>query len=176
MSAVIDWFLTWWLRSGRYGWSSLRRRMCEGKYLSTTLPEISTLAEIEECLRKIAWTMDGPLHLYDSISYPETVWARKKDDCDGFAVLASAFLQKWNPDSKPVLLTAIMRPIQHSHTVCVFSLPEEKLRVFDNASLHDEEYEAYKAILSRISEHKGRLVCWDVRNPQTFEMIEFHKA
>ena len=108
MSAIIDWFLTWWLRSGRYGWSRLRRRMCEGKYLSTVLPEVSTLAEIAGCLKEVTWTMDGPLHLYDSISYPGTVWTRKKDDCDGFAILASALLRKWHPDSKPVLLTAII--------------------------------------------------------------------
>ena len=123
MSTIIDWFLTWWLRSGRYGWSRIRRRMCEGKYLSTVLPEVSALSEIEECLSRVTWTMDGPLHLYDSISYPETVWARKKDDCDGFAILAATLLQRWNPDSKPVLLTAIIRPVGQSHTVCVFRLP-----------------------------------------------------
>ena len=161
---------------GRYGWSRLRRRMCELKCFPTALPEVSTLAEIEDCLRQVTWTMDGPLHLYDSISYPETVWTGKKDDCDGFAVLASALLRKWDPHIEPVLLTVIMRPVQQSHTVCVFSLPGEKLRVFDNASLHDEEYEAYSAVVSVISEHKGRLVCWDVRDPETFNMIEFHKA
>jgi len=150
--------------------------MFERKYLSTVLPDVTTLAEIEGCLREVTWTMDGPFHLYDSISYPETVWAKKKDDCDGFAVLASALLQKWNPDSKPVLLTVIMSPVQQSHTVCVFSPPGENLRVFDNASLHDEEYQSYQAVASRISEHKGRLVCRDVRDPETFDMVEFHKA
>jgi hypothetical protein len=85
-------------------------------------------------------------------------------------------LQKWNPDTNPVLLTAIIRPVQQSHAVRVFRLPGEKLRVFDNASLHDEEYEAYPVVMSRISENKGRMVCWDVRDPQTFNMIEFHKA
>jgi len=34
----------------------------------------------------------------------------------------------------------------------------------------------YSAVMSVISEHKGRLVCWDVRDPETFNMIEFHKA
>jgi len=144
--------------------------------LPTTLPEVNTIAEIKGCLQQVTWTMDGLLHLYDSISYPETVWARKKDDCDGFAVLASALLRKWNPDSKPVLLTVIMSPVRQSHTVCVFSLPGRNLRVFDNASLHDEEYQSYQAVTSRVSEHKGRLVCWDVRDPETFDMIEFHKA
>ena len=150
--------------------------MCEGKYLSAALPEVSTLAEIEGCLKEVTWTMDGPLHLYDSISYPETVWAGKKDDCDGFAILASALLRKWHPDSKPVLLTVIIRPVQQSHTICIFSQPTKKLRVFDNASLHDEEYESYSDVMSKISEHKGRLVCWDVRDPETFGMVEFQKA
>ena len=176
MSTIIDWFLTWWLRSGRYGWSRIRRRMYEGKYLSTFLPEVSTLSEIEACLSRVTWTMDGPLHLYDSISYPETVWTKKKDDCDGFAVLASTLLHKWNHDIESVLLTVIMRPVQQSHTVCVFSLPGEKLRVFDNASLHDEEDQSYQVVASRISEHKGRLVCWDIRDPETLDMVEFHKA
>lgn len=173
---MIDLFFTWWLRTGRYGWSGLRRKICERKYLATALPEISTLNEIKECLKQVTWTRDGPLHLYDSISYPETVWARKKDDCDGFAVLASALLKKWNPDSKPVLITAIVRPVKQSHTVCVFLLPEGKYGVFDNASLHDAEYQSYQEVAIRISERSDKLICWDVRDPDEFDIIEFHKA
>ena len=52
----------------------------------------------------------------------------------------------------------------------------KKLRVFDHASLHEGEYDTYTAIMSKISKNKGRLVCWDVRDPQTFDMVEFHKA
>ncbi len=85
MSSVLDWFLVWWLRSGRYGWSKLRRKVFERRYLSTTLPTTSSLEEIETCLKDVRWTMDGPLHLFDCISYPQTTWAKKKDDCDGFA-------------------------------------------------------------------------------------------
>lgn len=176
MNVIIDWFLIWWLHTGRYEWSKLRRKIFECNYLSMPLPRVNSLSEIEGCLKEVKWTMDGLLHLYDSISYPETVWARKKDDCDGFAILASALLRKWNPDIKPVLLTAIIQPVQQSHTVCVFSLPGEKLLVFDNASLRDEGYQSYQAVASMISEHKGRLVCWDVRDPETFDMVEFHKA
>ena len=79
--------------------------------------------------------MDGPLHLYDSISYPQTVWARKKDDCDGFAILAAALLQRWEPSSRPVLLTAMLRPMRRSHTVCVFNVPGAGLWFFDNGTL-----------------------------------------
>ena len=172
---MVDWFLRWWLGSGRYRWSRLRRRLCEGRYLSTVLPSASSLADIEAYLRRVKWTMDGPFHLFDSISYPQTVWARKKDDCDGFAVLAAALLRLWNSEYRPVLVTAMTRPIRSSHTVCVFATSEGGLRVFDNASLQQEEYKTYGEIVSRISERTRRLVCWDVRNPFTLDMVEFHR-
>lgn len=176
MSAISDWFLTWWLHTGRYAWSKLRRRLFERGYLSTTLPEANSLAEIEGCLKEVTWTLDGPLHLFDSISYPETVWAKKKDDCDGFAVLASTLLKKWNNDIKSVLLTVIMSPLKRSHTVCVFSLPSEDLQVFDNASLHTKTYQSYRAVANQISKRRGRLICWDKIDAQKLETIEFHKA
>jgi len=85
MNFIIDRFLIWWLHSGRYRWSWLRRRLFERRYLTMVLPEASSLEEIEASLRQITWTMDGPLHLFDCISYPQATWAKKKDDCDGFA-------------------------------------------------------------------------------------------
>jgi hypothetical protein len=119
--------------------------------------------------------MDGPLHLFDSISYPQTVWAKKKDDCDGFAILAATLLRQWNPDLYPVLVTAMTRPVRSSHTVCVFASPQGGLWFFDNASLKQEEFKTYKEIVLRISEKTRRLVCWDVRNPESLDMLEFHK-
>ena len=98
MNAIIDFFLKWWLRTGRYGWSRLRRSLFERRYLDTALPPVNSLKDIEAALRQVTWTMDGPLHLYDCISYPQTTWVNKKDDCDGFASLASELLHHWNPD------------------------------------------------------------------------------
>jgi hypothetical protein len=43
---MFDAFLRWWLRSGRYGWSRLRRRLFERKYLKVALPEAASLEEI----------------------------------------------------------------------------------------------------------------------------------
>jgi len=119
MQSIVDSFLVWWLRSGRYGWSWLRRRLFERRYLTTVLPTVNSLEEIEACLRQITWTMDGPLHLFDCISYPHVTWAKKKDDCDGFSSLAAELLNRWNPNCNPVLVTAMVRPIRDSHTVCV---------------------------------------------------------
>jgi hypothetical protein len=175
MVSIIDCFLIWWLRSGRYGWSRLRRRLCERRYLATTLPSVSSLEEIETCLRQVKWTMDGPLHLFDSISYPQVTWAKKKDDCDGFAILAAELLRRWNPNCNPVLVTAMLRPVRASHTVCAFTAPQGSLCFFDNYSLRCENYQTYEEIVTKISRHARRLVCWDVRNPITFEMLEFHR-
>ena len=173
---VTDWFLRWWLHRGRYGWSKMRRRLFERRYLSTPLPEAKSLSEIGACLEKVTWTGDGLLHLFDSISYPHVTWAKKKDDCDGFAILAAELLQRLNPDYKPLLLTALVHPIGKSHTVCVFVSDTGKLRVFDNYSLKAKEHDVYDSIIQRISQGSRKLVCWDVREPDTFVLVEFHRS
>lgn len=173
MNSIIDRFLIWWLHTGRYRWSWLRRRLCERRYLTTVLPAASSLEEIEACLRQVKWTMDGPLHLFDCISYPQVTWARKKDDCDGFASLAAELLYRWNPNCSPVLVTAMVRPVRASHTVCVFTAPQGSLCFFDNNSLRCDDCQTYDEVVARISQGAQRLVCWDVRDPITLEMLEF---
>src|SRR5512140_1501612 len=96
-----DYCLAWWFRSGRAAWSRLRRGLLEGKYRNTALPEVSSLEDIESCLRQITWEGDGPLYLFDCISYPQTTWARKRDDCDGFASLGAELLRRWRPETGP---------------------------------------------------------------------------
>jgi len=120
--------------------------------------------------------MDGPLHLYDCISYPQVTWDKENDDCDGFASLAAELLHRWNPGCNPVLVTVVVRPVRASHTVCILTVPEDNLCFFDNDSLQCDSYQKYDEVVAKISEHAQRLVCWDVRNPVTLEMIEFHKV
>ena len=150
----------------------MRRTVSERNYLKVTLPPVGSLEDIKSCLGQIAWTGDGPLHLYDAISYPEAVWARKKDDCDGFAILAARLLLNLSAETNPVLVTAFVRPVRKSHTVCVFR-QAEKLRVFDNKSLRDEVFETYDDVVRIISEG-CRLVCWDVVNPRNLETLAFY--
>ena len=172
---MIDRFLIWWCRSGRYTWSQFRRRWCESRYLSRSLPTVGSLEEIEACLRQVTWTMDGPLHLFDCISYPQVTWTKKKDDCDGFASLAAALLSQLSIDYKPVLVTVMVRPFKSSHTVCAFSSPQDGVWFFDNYYLRCGEWQTYAEVVAEISKPPLRLVCWDVRNPITLEMIEFHE-
>ena len=172
---IIDRFFIWWLKKGRYRWSRLRRKLCETRYRNQSLPTVNSLKDIEGCLAKVTWTMDGPLHLFDSISYPQTVWSKKKDDCDGFAVLAATLLQRWQPSSGPVLLTAILRPIRSSHTVCCFNAPDGVLWFFDNSSLRQGDFQTYAEIAAQMK-GEARLVCWDVVAPHTLQTIEFHRA
>ena len=174
MSSIINWFLIWWLRNGRYGWSKLRRKLFERRYLKEELPTASSLKQVGECLKQVCWTEDGLLHLFDCISYPQVTWATKKDDCDGFSVLAAELLKQWNADSKPVLVTALVRPVEKSHTVCAFTSPQGTLCYFDNDKLCRGSLDGYGDIVEEIRKDR-QVVCWDVRNPTTFEMLEFHK-
>jgi hypothetical protein len=136
---------------------------------------VSSLEEIEACLKQVEWTMDGPLHLFDSISYPQVTWVKKKDDCDGFATLAAELLNQLNPNCNPVLITAMVQPIQVSHTVCAFESPQGTVWFFDCHLLRRWELQTYGDVVAKISQDARKLVCWDVRNPTTLEMIEFHK-
>ncbi|MFC1982244.1 hypothetical protein ACFLV5_00395 [Chloroflexota bacterium] len=171
--SVLDQFPIWWLRSGRYWWSRLRRRLFERRYLSTALPPVNSLEEIEACLKKVKWTMDGPLHLFDCISYPQTVWARKKDDCDGFAILAAKLLLRWAPDTNPVLVTAIVSPLQLSHTICAFRYGDSFM-FFDNNYLRKGSFQKYSDMVNQFIRSAERLICWDVIKPDTLETLEFH--
>lgn len=175
LMTFMDRFLILWLRKGRYRWSGLRRKWFEAKYRELPLPAADSLEQIEALLKQVTWTMDGPFHLFDAISYPQTVWTKKKDDCDGFAVLAAALLRQWQPESRPVLITAMLRPVRKSHTVCVFKVPGAGLWLFDNYTLRRGRYRAYADIAAEV-QGKARLVCWDVVAPDTLQTLEFHVA
>lgn len=176
MDSITDLLLRWWLRSARGPWSRFRRRVFERKYLRTALPSVNSLADVEAALKQLTWTGDGPLYLYDAISYPQTTWARKRDDCDGFASLAAELLNRWNPAEAPVLLTAGVRPVAASHTVCVFRREQGDLGFFDNEQLRIEGYRTCAEVVSRIASNGKRLVCWDVKDPATLKTLEFHRA
>ena len=118
--------------------------------------------------------MDGLLHFFDSISYPQTTWARKKDDCDGFATLAAELLKQLDDTLEPVLVTAMLHPVRASHTVCVFTRPDGRLSFFDNDALRDD-FATYDDVIERVSRSSRRLVCWDVRKHDSFERLEFHR-
>ena len=177
MDWFTDRFLVWWLRSGRYGWSIIRRRLFEGAYLNKPLPQVNSVEEVHACLKEITWTQDGPLHLFDSISYPQMTWAKKKDDCDGFATLACELLNRLGSDHNPVTATVMLRPFRKSHTVCVFNRSDGSFSFFDNSRLK-EGFTGYPDVIEEIraSRKAERVICWDVRAFDTFEMKEFHQV
>ena len=136
---------------------------------------MNSLEDIETCLKQITWSGDGLLHLYDSISYPQTVGAKKKDDCDGFAILAAELLLRWAPAANPVLVTAIVRPVQLSHTVCAFRYGEGFL-FFDNGDLRKGNFQEYGDVVAWFTRSTKSLICWDVVKPDTLETLDFHLA
>jgi len=172
---LVDAFAAFGLKNLRYPWSRLRQRLCERRYLKTELPSVNSLKDVQDCLKKITCTKDGFFHLYDALSYPQTVWAKKKDDCDGFSVLAAELLQSLSPTLKPVLVTAAVRPLRKSHTICVFK-DGQRLAFFDNARLRQGNYKEYGDIVAKFTQRADRVVCWDVAKPKTLETLEFHRV
>jgi hypothetical protein len=173
---LVDAFIVFWLKNLRYPWSRLRQRLFEGRYLKKELPAAESLPDIQDRLKKITWTKDGFFHLYDAISYPQTVWAKKKDDCDGFAVLAAELLQRLSPTFKPVLVTAAVRPVGKSHTVCVFK-DGQKLAFFDNSRLRKGNYKSYSDIVEKFTSGSSvKLLGWDAVKPKSYEKLEFHRV
>ena len=174
MSAV-DYFLIWWLRRARYRWSKLYRALFDQKYRGTQLPHPNSLEDVEQCLCQVDWVRDTPSMLFDAISHPETVWAKKKDDCDGFSILAAALLNQLLPSSNPVLVTAMVRPVGKSHTVCAFET-NDGLWFFDNRLLRKEDCQIYADVVAKITHDVDRVICWDVVKHDTLETLEFHLA
>ena len=168
-----DRFLTWWLHGARYTWLRLRRRLFEGGFLSTLLPAVNSLDDIQSRLKEVAWKKDWLPQLFDCVSYPQRVWSRKKDDCDGFAILAAALLSGWAPETNPVMVTAMIAPLKNSHSVCVFK-QGENLRYFSNDTLKPGNFQSYQAIVADFATHPNRLICWDVVQPDTLATLEFH--
>lgn len=85
-------------------------------------------------------------------------------------------LEQWQPSSSPVLLTAMLRPIRRSHTICAFNNLQGSLWFFDNKTLKREDYQIYNDVATKIGERAKRLVCWDVVEPETLQVVEFHRT
>ena len=168
-----DRFFIWWLHGPRYGWSKLRRRLFEGGFLAIPLPSVSSLEDIQACLQEVMWKQDSLPQLFDCVSYPQRVWAKKADDCDGFAILAAALLNRWDPATAPVMVTALVAPMKNSHSVCVFK-QGENLRYSSNKELNPRTFQSYRDIVADFTRPPNRLVCWDVVRPDTLEQVEFH--
>jgi hypothetical protein len=175
MHRLINPFFVWWLHSARYPWSHFRRFFFEFWYRSTQLPQVSSVPEVKDNIDKLTWTRDGFFHLFDAVSYPERVWKTKKDDCDGFAILAAKLLKTWNEDTSPVLLTVLMWPMSKSHTVCVFKNDTGELSYFDNYTLKDGPFHSYDEIAGMVRGNK-ELICWDVADPEKLKTKEFHRV
>ena len=165
-----------WRRRLRYPWSKLYRAVFERGYRAAPLPPAATVDEVRAALEAVTWSPDGPRHLFDAISSPGAVWARRRDDCDGFAILAATLLARMDPQSAPLLVSTVVLPVSESHTVCAFSDGAgDGYRVFDNARLRDERFATLDDIAAYVAK-RGRVpVCWDVVRPADLGTIEFKK-
>lgn len=169
-----DCFLTWWLHGPRYSWSKLRRFLFERGFLKTELPKVDNLEDIPVQLKKVDWTKDWLGELFDCVSYPERVWARKKDDCDGFAVLAAALLKRLKTPIDSILVTAMVNSMNDCHSVCVFE-KDGGYRYFSNWNLVPGVFNTCEDIVKDFTK-KFRLLCWDEVDPVTLKQLKFHSV
>jgi len=165
---------------GRVYYSSVLR-LFETKYLTTTLPTVTSLADIERVSDEVEWTSDFKLapHVklrrlwWDCISYAETVWAKKKDDCDGFAVLDCKLLDQLDdlyPGIKGYLLSVFVIPRRKSHAVCLFVI-DDVTHMFTNGS-HVEFDPSYQITdVVDIVAAGGEILAWSLEDPETNEII-----
>ena len=171
--SITDKFFIWWLHGPRYSWSKLRRRLFEGGFLSKPLPEVHSLIDIQARLSEVKWKRDLLPQLFDCVSYPQRIWAKKTDDCDGFAILAAELLKSWDPATIPVMVTAMVAPMKNCHSVCVFK-QSGSLRYFSNKELSPGSFQSYQDIVADFTVPPNRLICWDVVQPGTLEQLKFH--
>ena len=167
-----DMFLKWWLHGPRYRWSKLRRFLFERGSLKTQLPLVANLDDIVRNLNKITPKQDFWPELFDCVSYPQRVWARGKDDCDGYAILAAALLKQLDPKYQPVLVTAMVTSLYHSHSVCVFS-EDKKYRYFSNKELSPLIFDSIEDVVKNFYNKNYRLLCWDEVDPVTLKQQKY---
>ena len=155
-----------WLYSLRYYWSRVYRFFFERKYLKgVQLPQIGSFSDIQKELKRIKYSSDSIYKLFDSISYPETVWALKKDDCDGFAILTCKLLEQIGV--KSFIYTCVSENIKDSHSVCVFRDPKEII-IFDNGRLVKTKLQDFTQVKEK---YFTRAVIDDLRDIN-FNLIE----
>lgn len=163
--------IRFWVRKGRLIWSKIYRFLFEWRYKKYSLPKISDnlLLKLQYILLQITWTPDPWYMLFDVIPLPQKVWKTKKDDCDGFAILAAAIL-KQSDINEVVLLTVVGSPIKHSHTVCCFKL-NDQWYVADNQVV----YRSVSNNLEKIAEYYLKKLfrkpyCWQIITPELKEL------
>lgn len=104
-----------WFRV-RIPWSRFWRFL---EWQGKAVPKIRNFGNLNSILPVMKWTADPRWKLGDVLQTPEWTWAHKKDDCDGFALVALAAMAqskiRWG-----YLLTVITRPIKESHSVALF--------------------------------------------------------
>lgn len=133
-----------WLSGPRYWWSNLYRFLFEQKYKLVAMPRVQSIYDIEKVLRTISWSADSAYKLYDSISYPGTVYTTKKDDCDGFAILAVELLKQLQIYG--YVYTYVPMDFASAHTICVFRY-KGFVCAFSNSYLYETHAPNLKAFL-----------------------------
>jgi len=165
----MDRLKVFWYKKIRHRWCHLYQAIFEREYKDMALPVVTSVHEIETRLSGLEYTPDK---LVDRSSRPAATWARNKDDCDGYAGLAGAWLKQLGKE--PVLLTVICKPGRLSHQVCVFE-DDGTSWFFDLDHLRHTEG-GYERIVGILARHARKIICWYISDVSTLEIREFHEG
>jgi len=154
-------------------------RLAELRYLGKELPTVTNLQDVENRCREVTWTPDWKLapHVklrrlwWDCLSYAETVWARKKDDGDGFAILACELCKQLG--IKAYILSVFTSPGQYSHAVA-FGRHSGNPFMFNNGRLvwFDAAHTVEHVVQNAASGHD--VVAWSLEDHETGELVRLH--
>ena len=104
-------------------WSNIYRVIFESKYSKFNGPKCSSIVDVSRALRAIKYEHDGIKRFIDTVSYPQAVYERGRDDCDGSAIFAHAMIAQ-NELARPWILSVAWldeKNKYHGHAVCMYT-------------------------------------------------------
>ena len=158
----------------RIPWSRFWRFL---EWRKASVPLILNFVDLKKILNRIEWTSDPWWKLGDVLQSPEWTWAKKKDDCDGFALVSLAIMLE-SRLGIGYLVTSVTRPIKHSHSIALFpwdALVHRESGIVvtqashwkwtSNAWLMETRKDSFAALIKRIfPDPNDEILAIDVRN------------
>ena len=156
----------------RIPWSKFWRFF---EWRTSPIPKIQNFGNLNSILPVMKWKADPWWKFGDVLQSPEWTWACKNDDCDGFALVSLAAIQKSGICSG-YLVTIVTRPIRESHSVALFPwdplihresgivvTPASEWKWTSNEHLGKCRTGSFDALIKRLFPSK-KILLLDVRN------------
>lgn len=177
----LDWLWVFYLWARRY-WSAILRVPELPYRWFTKLPSVESLEDIEKVSSEVKWVADWTLapHVklrrfwWDCLSYPQTVWARKKDDCDGFAILNCELGTQIG--IKMYILSVVMEPRELSHAVAYGKQGATPFMFTNGRLVMFEDDRTLEDVVQTVAAPAKRILAWSLEDHKTGELVRLHRG